>query len=1081
MSTTMVALPVSPSHMKTGKNGEGIYASAALSCCKDQKTDQGLTLPPKIQSHDSWQYDLSQTVTSDDMDLDSLLAPGQLDMILESIQDDDSWMRAISELDNFQSLETTSRKTSPIKCASPAVAQPKLPLTGLAGNPESVSMALVSKSDADRNQGLLADWHQTAWPHSPPGNEDFQDRSLIDTLKDGIHGESQTSIELPKESSMPYSGTVVSKPENGIQDTPKALEALNPSREVSATHNENSKRHLFRSLPDTTSQEYGQGRCPGMQNEKTGQVSSSIFVNPDIALPSIETDEHLHPSAISNETSSRLVNTVVDGSSTKTCKDSPKLTKATRSIAHDHLDPQQDCLSQSFHQPSLLSLILALDNSSHKSLLTRTILETRQYLATMSENAPPAPGSGLDPRIVDKLNTLAYMFETDKHFQRSTIAWALERMEANNTPSIPALGTPDASTILQKAREYLEENIKDVDSAINLMLKLFYDHLCEQNTLIDGLQSADVRYAEELAKVQERCTQLQVDHDRALRRASVFGTKITSLQTQLEDASKQIKDFEAQLYLADQGGPLSSQNKSFWMCLQQKQDGQTCDTLNPKLKWNSGTKELVQNRRCEECKKEIPWRSRKAIGSFTSSSTPESPPAKGSPKEAHSINDVPSPDKAQIPCNAELLTKSPLQDEEEPSKENRSSNDTHSPKKRGSSKDDESSRDTKRVRTLDLASESSPDMPMLLPVSTSSKPTGQSANLQGHSSGLTSNVHFLESLKDFQRKHQATHIPAMSAAATQANHDIAPCSPLAASATPAPSDQYQSPYSDARNASLGTVQPSAEPEDNPNNHEFYSPMRKAKVLNKLTYVMDNNPNSPGFRKKTWGVWCLAGQEEQTRQRLEAEYVIENKKSAPAVSPSPATAPRRKSQHGARVAHKVTSGEAAQAKALVEVSNSALKQRLGATQRPWMPSAPKESSQRPIEVVDLTTECKDSDETETLSPATPHAYHDPTSRARGLGLVAQREDGMDEDIPQTIAHASVPGHVEPGMSATESGSVTQNVLDSDLKSDEGDSLFGSEYAESMISDEQATEAEQQSEEDELERDLSLAIDEYASTA
>ncbi|RDW91426.1 hypothetical protein BP5796_02591 [Coleophoma crateriformis] len=1077
MSTMIVALPVSPSHMKTGKNGEGIYASAALSCCKDQKTDQGLTLPPKIQSHDSWQYDLSQTVTSDDMDLDSLLAPGQLDMILESIQDDDAWMHAISELDNYQSLETISRQTSPIKRASPAVAQPKLSLIGLAGEPESVSMALVAKSDADMNQGLLSDWHQTAWPHSFPGNEDFQDRPWMNTFKDGIHGESQTSIESPKESSMPYSGTVVSRPENGIQDMPKEFEVLHPSREVSATHNDNSKRHIFCSLPDTASQEYGQARCPGIQNEKTGQVTHSISVNPDVALPSIENAEHLHPAAISNKFSSRVVNTVDHGCSTRTGKDSSNPAKTTTSITHDHLDPQQDCLSQSFHQPSLLSLILALDNSSHKSLLTRTILETRQYLATMSENAPPASGSGLDPRIVDKLNALAYMFETDKHFQRSTIAWALQRMEANNTPSIAARGTADAGSILQKAREYLEESIKDVDSAIDFMLKLFYDHLCEQNTLIDSLESADVQYAKELAKVQERCNKLQIDHDGALRRASVFGTKVTSLQTQLEDASKHIKDLEARLYLNDQGGPLSSQNKSFWICLQRKQDGQTCDTLNPKLTWDSGTKELVQNRRCDQCKKEIPWHSRKAIGSFATSSTPESPPAKGSPKEAHSINDVETPKEARIPCKARLPTKSPLQDEEELSKESQSSNDIHSPKKRGASEQDKASRHTKRVRTLDLASKSTPDMPMLLPLSTSSKPQGQSATLHAHISGLTSSVHFLQSLKDFQSKHQATHI----AAATQANHDIAPYSPLAASTSPASSDQYQSQSSEARNASLGTLQPSAEPEDIFNNHEIYSPMRKVQVLNKLTYVMDNDPNSPGFGKKTWGVWCLKGQEEQTRQRLEAEYLIENSNSTPAVSPSsPATTPRRKSQHGARVAHKVTPGEVAQARAMVEVSNSALKQQLGATQRAWMPSAQKKSSRPQTEVVDLTTECKDSDETETLSPASPHAYHDPTSRARGFGLVAQREDGMDEDFPETTAHASVQGHLGLGMPASEFGSVTQNVLDSHRKSDEGDCLFGSRRAESMISDEQNTELEQQSEEDELERDLSQALDEYART-
>lgn len=61
--------------------GEGNYASTVFSDTRDQETDHGLTLSPKIQSNDSWRLDAAETF--EDHDIDALLGPVQFDLIAD--------------------------------------------------------------------------------------------------------------------------------------------------------------------------------------------------------------------------------------------------------------------------------------------------------------------------------------------------------------------------------------------------------------------------------------------------------------------------------------------------------------------------------------------------------------------------------------------------------------------------------------------------------------------------------------------------------------------------------------------------------------------------------------------------------------------------------------------------------------------------------------------------------------------------------------------------------------------------------------------------------------------------------------
>jgi hypothetical protein len=67
--------------VKMETQGEGNYASTAFSDTRDQETDQGLTLSPKIQSSDAWLFDAAGTFS--DQDLNALLGPVEFDLVAE--------------------------------------------------------------------------------------------------------------------------------------------------------------------------------------------------------------------------------------------------------------------------------------------------------------------------------------------------------------------------------------------------------------------------------------------------------------------------------------------------------------------------------------------------------------------------------------------------------------------------------------------------------------------------------------------------------------------------------------------------------------------------------------------------------------------------------------------------------------------------------------------------------------------------------------------------------------------------------------------------------------------------------------
>jgi len=88
-------------------DGEGIYASATVSNTRDQETDQGLTLSPKIHSIDAWQLEANGGLSNEEFE--AILGPMELELTENNAQQDDSWAYEMFN-DDFQAPEPPRKR-----------------------------------------------------------------------------------------------------------------------------------------------------------------------------------------------------------------------------------------------------------------------------------------------------------------------------------------------------------------------------------------------------------------------------------------------------------------------------------------------------------------------------------------------------------------------------------------------------------------------------------------------------------------------------------------------------------------------------------------------------------------------------------------------------------------------------------------------------------------------------------------------------------------------------------------------------------------------------------------------------------
>ncbi|KAE8452967.1 hypothetical protein EG329_012154 [Mollisiaceae sp. DMI_Dod_QoI] len=95
------------------EEGEGIYASTARSDSRREETNQGLTLPPEIQSSDAWRFDASNAITEEDFE--ALLGSLQAGAPQSENPRDPAWLHSLfnDDLEVPQSPQKRRKTKSP--------------------------------------------------------------------------------------------------------------------------------------------------------------------------------------------------------------------------------------------------------------------------------------------------------------------------------------------------------------------------------------------------------------------------------------------------------------------------------------------------------------------------------------------------------------------------------------------------------------------------------------------------------------------------------------------------------------------------------------------------------------------------------------------------------------------------------------------------------------------------------------------------------------------------------------------------------------------------------------------------------
>ena len=132
--------PIQEDFINMENQGEGNYASTASSDTRDHKTDQGLTLSPKIQLNDPWLYDAAGAFQ--DTDLDALLGPVKFDLIVEEACKNGLEFDAL--FNGQYQLPEPPAKRRKVKRELAEAALPLLETNGSASQPESVSAPHLS-------------------------------------------------------------------------------------------------------------------------------------------------------------------------------------------------------------------------------------------------------------------------------------------------------------------------------------------------------------------------------------------------------------------------------------------------------------------------------------------------------------------------------------------------------------------------------------------------------------------------------------------------------------------------------------------------------------------------------------------------------------------------------------------------------------------------------------------------------------------------------------------------------------------------------------------------------------------------
>ena len=536
--------------MNMETQGEGNYASTVFSDTRDQETDQGLTLSPKIQSSDPWLFDAAGAF--EDQDLDALLGPVQFDLVADEARKNGLEVDALFN-EQYQLPEPPAKRRKRTRELSN-------PLTSLEPNEPGWEHGPVSTPPDIRNITKVSQCSV------PPGTGNFDQASrscspVISTLQHShaVSGEAGTSsISQPPRSSDQSNRMIeaVEKPSLQFDSQDVRLSivgARDEKPESLVLDNFEDDGSLF---GDYVSSKEGSIECPpfaepscaeGEAELRATETSTAppVLWDPDVLVPSVESDLSGCQPTKGNRRAKRkrprtnktaaefssiesklsiLDQKIAQISSRGFLQNLVGQAQNGASVPERHQAPTNKPSTLPYCRNSLplcIALALAAPENAH-SIEDTIKLARSNFIAFQSSSSLPRPASThqVPSHLTNLLDGLHQKFNRDQAFRKSTVMWLTEKMVSSCTSTLliylngdhqltPSLAAKHAGGLGEEFEDpYLRGVKKDttVEQAVEMLVVERQEHEHAEiglNSEIQRLIAENNRLNSELQQVRD--------------------------------------------------------------------------------------------------------------------------------------------------------------------------------------------------------------------------------------------------------------------------------------------------------------------------------------------------------------------------------------------------------------------------------------------------------------------------------------------------------------------------------------------------------------------------------------------------
>jgi hypothetical protein len=605
--------------IKQEPEGEGIYASAACFETRDPKTDQGLTLPPKIQSNDPWPFNAARSLANDE--IDALLGIGQVDLPEREPRRDDSWVLTLFQHEyQLPGLPRKKRRLTDLPAPGSNQEGRSVSRTPSVSAPYSTkNTAKASQKPAQSN--CLASISQTPTRSETPQTPSDRGNEIAvpDPSSNGEQGQArpdrdQQQYTLPTDANLLRSqnfsaGGSLHTEEKHARETPAVREVTKDPKQVSP-------------IPLSSG-----------ADDRAKPAQSMTTWDADTPIPSIESNSHQNPiPTISARKPFSNASQLSENSKAKSgvCRDVSSASvevEEQRSRTQANLAKKSECDQQRKRASSactttshtnrldhttsqLFSTFMKLRNSLPISAIMAMLLppqrkEVLQTLAELFNVQNWISRSGVTHSVVHELpedlrallNQLKGKFKTDEQFRKSVILFIVEELKTSSeSPFLSILllliKLPGEAKGVRNVKmdDILQIGIDQLRSFNESKEQLLYERKHYHGLLVD--------MDGEITVQKERIQQLETEL-RAIR--GIIGNNPHSTSN-APNASSQSPPGMVQLELENN----APKHNPFWVCCLMLLDGSGVQCHGINREWHQlhkpgRTDKWTQRRLCFRC------------------------------------------------------------------------------------------------------------------------------------------------------------------------------------------------------------------------------------------------------------------------------------------------------------------------------------------------------------------------------------------------------------------------------------------------------------------------------------------------